>query len=269
MTLDEMKQKKQEYGYSYAQLSKRSGVPLGTLQKIFTGETLHPRYDTLMALEAALSDRPSCVRETAPAYQAGSTPEQKQQGEYTLEDYYALPDDQRVELIDGVFYDMTAPASFHQLAAGELYYQILDFVKKRGGSCMPFIAPIDVQLDMDERTMVEPDVVILCDTDKLLESHIYGAPDFVLEVISPSTKRKDYMLKLTKYEHAGVREYWIVDPYKETIIVYFFEGNDWPAFYPLDAEVPVNIYNGELQLCLKDVLKWLPKRIAQRDNKDQ
>ena len=181
MKLEEMKQQKKEKGYTYAQMAELSGVPLGTIQKIFCGETESPRYETLMALEKIFSED-DCVRETA-AYEVD------RQGSYTLADYYALPEDQRVELIDGYFYDMTAPVPLHQLIAGEVYRQIANYIMDHDGDCIPLISPVDVQLDCDEKTMVQPDVIILCDRDKMKDKNIYGAPEFVLEVLSPSTRR--------------------------------------------------------------------------------
>lgn len=110
MTISEMKEKKKEKGYTYAQMSVLSGVPLGTIQKIFSGETESPRYDTLQALEQLFSEK-TTVYEKA-SYQADRN------GSYTLDDYYALPDEQRVELIDGYFYDMSAPTFGHQSIGG-------------------------------------------------------------------------------------------------------------------------------------------------------
>lgn len=260
MTIAQMMYYKQQKGYSLDKLSELSGVPKGTIQKIFSGETKSPRYETLKALEEVL--KPNTVTydfEAAenlqveePAFAYG-----KKQGEYTLEDYYALPDERRVELIDGVFYDMTAPYTTHQYANGELYAQIRDFIKKKGGSCMPFVSPIDVQLDCDNRTMVQPDVLILCDRSKLLRRCIMGAPDFVIEVLSPSTKRKDAHLKLHKYREAGVREYWMVDLEKERVLVYFFEQDELPAIYGADMEIPVGIFGGELKLVMTDMFDLL------------
>ena len=115
MTIEEMKRIKKEKGYSYSQIAHMSGVPVGTVQKIFGGETSSPRYDTLMALESFFMGEnglPS-VGEEASAYRT-----HKMQGEYTVKDYYALPDDKRVELIDGVFYDMAAPTFVHQRIGG-------------------------------------------------------------------------------------------------------------------------------------------------------
>lgn len=254
MTIDDMKRIKQQKGYSYVMISQLSGVPLGTVQKVFSGETESPRYDTLQALERAFRPEPAAnVLREDPGY---GTANMKRQGEYTVEDYYALPDDQRVELIDGVFYDMAAPTKLHQRIVGEIHFQIADYIKRNNGNCEPLLSPLDIQLDCDDRTMVQPDIGILCDTGKGRKWGIYGAPDFVLEVISPSSRRKDFTIKMPKYMQAGVREYWILDPYQCKVIVYFFESETSPTIYGFDQPIPVNIYDGKLQIEMTDIAKW-------------
>lgn len=249
MTIEEMKKKKQEKGYSYAMMSDLSGVPVGTIQKIFSGETTSPRYDTLRALEELFTPV-SALRE-ADSYEAHT------QGSYTVDDYRALPDERRVELIDGYFYDMAAPTFTHQSIGGEIYRQIANFIMDRGGSCRPFIAPVDVQLDCDERTMVQPDVGIICHEERIQHFGVYGAPDFLVEVLSPSTRRKDSIKKLDKYLEAGVREYWILDPDQKRLLVYFFESEVYPKIYGLDQQVPINIYDGALSIDFSNILKWI------------
>ncbi len=271
MTIEEMNKIRKEYGYSYRVLSEKSGVPESTIQKIFRGRTETPRYETIRRLEAALT-KPSyseasfnteenAVRETSTAYaydadRKDST--EKKQGSCTVEDYYAVDEDRRVELIDGVLYDLAAPTTFHQIFLVEIAFQIKAFIKENHGSCIPFIAPTAVQLDRDDKTMLEPDLGIVCNRDNFTKKNIYGAPDFVLEVISPATRKKDYFIKLNKYMNAGVKEYWIVDPYQRRILVYYFEGESGPFVYSITEPVPVNIYDGKLVIDLSELEEWLP-----------
>ena len=186
---------------------------------------------------------------------------QKKQGEYTLEDYYALPEDKRYELIDGVLYEMTVPTTVHQIIALQMCYQIERFIEEREGNCMTYIAPVDVQLDCDDKTMVEPDVIILCDRSKDINRCIYGAPDFVAEVLSKSTRRKDIGVKTYKYANAGVREYWMIDPKDMKVIVYTFAQNDdaedTVSIFGFQDKIPVGIYNGELKIDFAKISKRL------------
>lgn len=180
-------------------------------------------------------------------------PPEKKQGEYTLEDYYALPDERRVELIDGVIYDMSAPTLLHQLIGGKVYVMIQSFIEKKGGNCLPFYAPVDVRLDCDDKTMVQPDVLILCDDAKKTKRYIMGAPDFCLEVISESTRRKDYIKKLQKYTDAGVKEYWIIDPFQKILLVYHWKDDYAPHMYPLQGKVGLALYDDELLIDLDTI----------------
>lgn len=175
MTIPEMKERKKELGYTYTQIAELSGVPLSTVNKVFNGVTTSPRYDTLYALEQVLGVSPNMyIREAETHYVV------KQQGDYTLTDYYQIPDDIRVELIDGTFYNMTAPTSPHQLIAGFIHAKLLGHVIANKGLCLPMISPLDVQLDSDEKTMVQPDVIIMCDRDKIINRCIYGAGNWSL-----------------------------------------------------------------------------------------
>lgn len=214
-----------------------------TVQKIFSGETTAPRYATLLALEKLFTEENKCdflVREEALNYCA------KKPGEYTLKDYYASPDDHRIELIDGVIYDMSAPTLTHQAITGEIYRQIANFIFENNGQCKPFVSPVDVQLDCDDRTMVQPDIIIVCDRNKITDRCVMGAPDFVLEVLSPATRSKDCVKKLDKYMEAGVREYWLVDIKQQKVIVYRFESEIYPVIYGWEQTIPVGIYDGKL-----------------------
>lgn len=207
---------------------------------------------------------PMTVRESSPLYC------NKIQGEYTLEDYLALPDDRRVELIDGVFYDMSAPTSIHQLIGGQIYTQLNNYLGQKKRPCLPFIAPVDVQLDCDEKTIVQPDVMIVCDREKVTKARIFGAPDFVIEVLSNSTKKKDRLIKHQKYKMAGVREYWMIDPDKRNVVVHDFERDKSPVIYGFDAKVPVGIYGGECEIDMKEayeVVRFIyERRIIKNEN---
>jgi len=128
---------------------------------------------------------------------------------YTLQDYLTWPDEERWELISGTAYNMTpAPSLKHQSVAGSLY-RILGN-KLMGTLCRPFIAPIDVVLS--EQDVVQPDIIVVCDKKKITEANIQGAPDLVVEVLSPSTAIKDKREKKALYEKHGVREYVLIDP---------------------------------------------------------
>ena len=179
------------------------------------------------------------------------------QGDYTLDDYYRLPDDRRVELIDGVIYDMSTPLFVHQIIAGKMYILVNDYIRKKGGKCLPLMSPVDVCLDCDNKTMVQPDMIILCDKDKIKRWGIMGAPDFVLEVLSDSTRSKDCTKKLQKYTDAGVKEYWIIDPKKRQLIVYDYINGDFPVHYHLDQKVGMALYNGDLKIDLKEIAELI------------
>ncbi len=231
MNIEELKKAKKEHGYTNKMIAEKSGVPLGTVQKIFGGSTTSPRYDTMKSLEHAL----------------------QRQGTYTLEDYYAFPGDIRVELIDGVIYDMTAPTTVHQFLTSCVFTRMFNYQAAHPGDCMPFHSPVDVQLDCDNRTVIQPDLIVLCEKEKNQIKRIYGAPDFVMEVLSPSTKNRDLIIKLNKYMTAGVREYWIVDPYTDTVTVYDFEHGEYPIHYTFDDDIPVRISGGDLVIDFADI----------------
>ena len=145
---------------------------------------------------------------------------------YTIDDIYALPDGQRAELIDGKIYDMAPPSPLHQELVLELSATLRNYIRKKGGSCKVYPAPFAVFLNEDDKNYVEPDIAVICDQNKLTEKGCNGAPDWIIEIVSPSSRRMDYYIKLFKYRTAGVREYWIVDSDKNRITVYNFESED-------------------------------------------
>ena len=291
MTIEEMKRRKTALGLTNEMIAQAAGVPLSTIQKIMSGVTKAPRKLTLEAIESVLfaeeqrrsnrteqlpaadtvqhtssayGDLPGnsaagMVKEPAAGYSFTKTAEKKD-GEYTLDDYYALPDERRVELIDGVFYDMSAPAVIHQKILGELHLLFRECTDAHEGECEVYLAPCDVRLDMDNKTMVQPDLLVICKEYDLGAKRFEGAPDLVLEILSPSTRSKDMLLKLYKYQNAGVKEYWIVDPDHETILVYDFrEDSFYPEKYDFDSVIPIHISDGQCSIDFSRVNRALKK----------
>ncbi len=162
---------------------------------------------------------------------------------YTVNDIYALPDGERAEVIDGRIYYMAPPSRSHQKISGYLYHEIYHYIKSNGGACEVYSAPFAVFLNEDGRNYVEPDISVVCDLSKLDDKGCHGAPDWIIEIVSPGSRSRDYMTKLFKYRTAGVREYWIVDPDKQMVMVYGFE-KDTVEQYGFGEAVPVGIYEG-------------------------
>ena len=252
MQIEEIKRIKEEKGITNQQLSELSGVPYGTITKIFCGATKRPRADKLAAIENAVMN--FIKDETGTLDLSVWFPKTG----HTVEEWLNLPDDKKAELIDGVFYDMGEPTVWHQRVVGFIYFMLLSYVRSKGGKCLPLISPIGVQLDMDDKTVVEPDVVVVCDPDKVMDKVIYGAPDFVLEVVSPSSKKRDYIIKLGKYQNAGVREYWIIDRKQERVTVYrnLDKMDDMQVdIYTFADMIPVGIYD-DLEIDMSEIASY-------------
>lgn len=160
---------------------------------------------------------------------------------YTVADIEALPPGERAELIDGEMFIMEAPSVTHQRILGELHVQIYMYIKNNKGSCEVVISP-GVYIKDDIHNYVEPDITVICKEERLDEKGCHGAPDWVIEIASPSNKYMDYGRKLMLYQSAGVREYWIVDPAKKIVTIYDFENGDGPDIHPFTEPVKVGIY---------------------------
>ena len=161
---------------------------------------------------------------------------------YTTDDIYALPDGERAELIDGQIYMMGTPSRIHQKLVGQLSRIIGNYIESNHGSCEIYPAPFAVFIKKDDKNYVEPDISVVCDKNKLSDRGCEGAPDFIIEIVSPGNHSDDYIRKLYYYKNYGVREYWIVDPKRKTISVNYFEGNIVSVQYPFDSIIKVNIY---------------------------
>ncbi|MBD5537665.1 MAG: Uma2 family endonuclease [Lachnospiraceae bacterium] len=162
---------------------------------------------------------------------------------YTVDDIYALPEGERAELIDGKIYYMAPPSRAHQDIIFSLSRKIADYIDSKNGGCKVYLAPFAVFLNEDDKNYVEPDISIICNPNKLNDKGCVGAPDWIIEIVSPSSKQTDYYKKLFKYRTAGVREYWVADPDRKIVTVYNFQ-HDTMEEYPFGEEVPAGIYEG-------------------------
>ena len=173
---------------------------------------------------------------------------------YTIEDIYALPEGRRAELIDGHIYDMAPPSPLHQELVQQLSRTIGNYIESKSGTCKVYPAPFAVFIKDDDTNYVEPDISVICDKSKISNRGCEGAPDFVIEIVSPSSRKMDYSLKNTLYSDANVREYWIVAPARERTTVYRYEQDAAPIIIPFDDFIKVEIY-GDLNICIADLLK--------------
>jgi len=179
---------------------------------------------------------------------------------YTYEDYKNWPDKERWELIDGVAYAMSpSPSLQHQRIVGVLYRYIANYLS--GKTCEVFVSPLDVflpQHDQDENdidVVVQPDIVVVCDQKKQTTKGIKGAPDLIIEVVSPASGSRDKVEKLNLYERAGVKEYWIFDPDDSTLMVFRLDSKSRygrPDTYSRENTVKVGLF-GSLEIDLSKV----------------
>ncbi len=168
----------------------------------------------------------------------------KEEKIYTTKDIYELPDDVHAELIDGRIYYMAPPGRMHQKISMHLSNEISAYIRKNNGSCEVYAAPFAVFLNEDDnKNYLEPDISVICDVSKLDEKGCHGAPDWIIEIVSPGSRTRDYIKKMFLYHAAGVREYWIADPEKKLVSVYGFEA-DIVEQYHFGEEIPAGIFEG-------------------------
>lgn len=253
MDLEEMKRIKREHGLTYEMIAKESGVPLATVQKVFAGISRSPRYSTVSALESMFRQLDTRSIE---------------------EDYYMIPDEYRVELIEGKIHKLNTPSTVHQVIIGELFLDFRNYIRSGKDGCVPLVSPYNVELETGKDTVVQPDLMIICEERRknIKRGHMYGAPDLVIEVLSTSTKRFDMLEKLHVYQISGVREYWIIDPYDKRVLVYDFQSEVTPAIYGFRDKVPVGIYSGDLVIDfgeLDDYLHEVCGDMRENENEDE
>ena len=162
---------------------------------------------------------------------------------YTIDDIYALPDGERAELVDGQIYYMAPPSRTHQMLVSKLNQLIANYIDSNNGGCEVFPAPFAVFPNKDSTSYVEPDLSVICDPGLLDEKGCHGAPDWVIEIVSPSSKSMDYFRKLFLDRACGVREYWIVDPAKQLVTAYQLD-NETVEHYSFGEDIPVAIWEG-------------------------
>ena len=245
-----LREKKKEFKFTNSNISARSGVPLSTVNKILGGISKYPRQENVDAIAKSLGlellDYTTeakgityIVRESPHAY--------AYEGAKTIEDYYNMPEDFRGELIEGEIIELQAPSVNHQLILNELSFLISSYLRKTGSTCQGFPAPFDVQLNKDEYNMLQPDYVIICDKSKYINGkNCYGAPDLVMEILSPSDTTKMTFTKFNKYRWAEVKEYWEINPINKSIEVHSFYRKKEPitSTYTFYDVVPSALFEG-------------------------
>ena len=162
--------------------------------------------------------------------------------EYTVDDIMALPEGVRAELFDGEMVMLATPTVTHQLLLNWFNVEIAIYIRNKGGNCLVLPAPFGVFIRKDNRNYYEPDVSVICDRDKLDEKGCHGGPDWVIEILSPSSRKYDCGKKLSTYIDVGVREYWIADPEKCVVVVYRLEKTDIPEVYPFGETIKAGIF---------------------------
>ena len=152
---------------------------------------------------------------------------------------------------------MSAPTWNHQAIITEITMQLYTCQKAHNSPCRVAMAPVDVQLDKDQYTILQPDILVLCDLQKIQNGICVGAPDMTIEIISSTSRNHDMVLKLNKYKAAGVREYWIVDPENKKVLVYLFGDKNLFMTYDFSDRVPVGISDGKCEIDFSEVEKMM------------
>ena len=255
MNREELIRRKKEKAMTVKELSRLSGVPVGTINKIITGETGRPRPDTMKALEAVLLPEYDWNFSTAERLAERSAEGLfSLQNEYTIFDLEHLPSGIRAELTDGRLYIMEAPSICHQKAAEFIRDRVESHIREKGSKCLTVLSP-GVREEENEKDFFIPDFAVVCDPGKVKASYIAGAPDFILEVVSPSSARRDKLTKADRYERMGVREYWILDTLHRQLITYDYRGEITIRVQGLSGKTGLSLFDGRPEIDLDELRK--------------
>lgn len=278
MDLAELKAKKKALRLTTNEIAYKAELPYGTVSKVFTGETKNPSYATIEKIEKVIDEEAARVRLEAytralAEYLAAHPGEKVDQEEFereyrkkhnlhtknfrTANDLKNYGEDKRYELINGKIIFNETPKLSHQRMCRMLGKIIDRFIEENNGDCEVFDNGFNVRLDEDDYTLVIPDVFVVCDKSKLSEDALWGAPDWVIEIISESTRDYDYKEKMLKYMSSGVREYWIVDYKKGRIVVYKNQEILEAQIHGINDKVPVGIYDEKLEIDFGKIMKEL------------
>lgn len=269
-SVEKLKRLKKERNMTTETLSARSGVPVGTLNKILSGSTVSPRSSTMEALEKVLCDPVACYLERQYrtmrelGYRGGEVlrngdpvPWYKEERS-TYDDLNALPGGVRAELIDGQIFVMEAPAIAHQFIVDYVGDAIKAHIRSRNGKCVPCTAA-GVYREEDDTNFLIPDFSVVCDPAKITKKGIAGGPDFVLEVASPSTAKRDRREKFDWYYENGVREYWLIDPVRGNLTAYKMFGEAETVLTGLSGSRGLWIFDGEPLIDLSGIRRIIEK----------
>ena len=269
MDVKELKQRKNNLKLTTARLAELAELPVGTVSKIMTGETKNPTITTIDKIDKALAGeelrrRLIAYRQLFEQYINGH-PLEKIDLKRFQKTHYDGPvkgngqrvdasvlnefgEDKTVEILDGYLIFNQSPGIAHQRLVQNIGKKIDQFIEKHHGPCQMFNVGVNVKPDEDDYTVLIPDIAVICNPEMIRDDCIFGPPDWIIEVTSPSTRHRDYNEKMHKYMASGVREYWIVDPEKERVITYI-EGEPMMAYvYGFDESIPVYIYDGKLKI---------------------
>lgn len=237
MNIQDLKQLREATQMTNAEIAELSSIPIEVVDKIFSGEIEEPKYATLLAIEQVLvrkekipfyydtfRQEPCLIRDESVAYKYNAR-------KYTMKDIEQLSEGMMVELINGKLHFITAPSRMHQFLVTNILVRMFNHIKEKQGNCHVYPAPLGVCLLEEDETFVLPDIVLVCKKDVLTDAGCEGAPDLLVEIVSPGNASHDYITKLAKYKQIGVREYWIVDPLQKKVSLVNYEDSEESGEY--------------------------------------